>query len=111
MAATILGLTTLSFGVSTVAGLVVQSSSFTESVNIAEVMDEDGDYVGAALSGKRINGTISATDAGGSFATGATLAISGAPAGTYYITEVSTSRSADGFRTRDITVQSWGGIS
>jgi hypothetical protein len=110
MAATILGLTTLSFGTPTISGLVVQSASFTESVNIAEVMDEDGDYIAAALSGKRVNGSISATDAGGTFTTGATLAITGAPSGTYYITEVATSRSADGFRTKDITVQSWAGI-
>jgi hypothetical protein len=111
MAATILGLTSLTFGAPTVSGLVVNSASFTESVNIAEVIDEDGDYVAAALSGRRVNGSISATDAGGTFATGATLAVTGAPTGTYYITEVATSRSADGFRTKDITVQSWGGIS
>jgi hypothetical protein len=111
MAATILGLTTLTFGAPIVSGLVVNSASFTESVNIAEVIDEDGDYVAAALSGKRINGSISATDAGGTFATGAALTVTGAPSGTYYITEVATSRSADGFQTKDLTVQSWGGIS
>ena len=110
MAATILGLTTLTFGAPTVSGLVVNSSSFTESVNIAEVIDEDGDYVAASLHGARVNGSISGTDAGGSFATGATLAVTGAPTGTYYITEVSSARNADGFATKDLTLQSWGGI-
>jgi hypothetical protein len=110
MAATILGLTSLTFGAPTVSGLVVNSSSFTESVNIAEVIDEDGDYVAASLHGRRVNGSISGTDAGGSFATGSTLAVTGAPSGTYYITEVSGSRNADGFATKDLTVQAWGGI-
>jgi hypothetical protein len=108
MAATILGLTTLTFGAPTVSGLVVNSASFTQSVNIAEVIDEDGDYVAASLHGRKVNGSISGTNAGGTFTIGATLSVVGAPAGTYYITEVAASRTADGFETVDITAQSWG---
>jgi hypothetical protein len=111
MAATILGLSTLSFGTPTISGLVVNSASFAESVNIAEVMDEDGDYVAASISGKRITGNISAIDAGGTFSTGFSLVVAGAPTGVYCITEITTTRTADGFRAKDITLQSWAGIT
>jgi hypothetical protein len=110
MAASILGLTTLTFGVPTVSGLIVNSTDFTESVNIAEVTDEDGDFVAAALHGKKITGSVSGTSNGPSFSLGATLAVTGAPSGTYYITEKSVSRSADGFEQFTVGLTSWGGI-
>jgi hypothetical protein len=110
MAATILGITTLTFGVPSIAGLIVNSANFTESVNIAEVIDEDGDYVAAALHGRKITGTVSGVTNGTPAALGATLAVSGAPSGTYYITERSQSRTADGFSTFDLGLSSWGGI-
>lgn len=109
MAATILG-TSLTFGTPTISGLVVQSASFTESVNITEVVDEDGDYVSAALHGKKITGEITGTDSNYSGNIGATLAVTGAPSGTYYITQKAQSRSATGFMERTISLTSWGGI-
>lgn len=108
MAASILGITTLTFGVPTVTGLIVNSVSFAETVNIAEVIDEDGDYVAAALHGKRVNATVSGTANGGTFTIGATLSLTGAPAGTYYITERTIDRTADGFQQFNITAQNWG---
>lgn len=109
MAATILGITTLTFGVPTLSGLIVNSASFAESVNIAEVIDEDGDYVAAALHGKRITATVSGTANGSSLAIGGTLSLSGAPSnGTYYVTEKTTDRTADGFQQFSFTAQAWG---
>jgi hypothetical protein len=105
MAATILGITTLTFGAPTVTGISVNSSSFTESVNETNVIDEDGDYVGGALHGHRVTGKISGTTNGETLATAATLAVTGAPTGTYYITEVTRSRSADGFSQTEATVK------
>lgn len=110
MAATLINATSLTFGTPTVSGLVVQSVSFTETTNLTEVIDEDGDYVAAAIHGRRINGEITGTDSGGSFATGATLAVTGAPSGTYYITQAASNRTSDGFRERTISIQAWGGI-
>jgi len=111
MAATILGITTLNFGVPTLTGLIVNSVSFAQSVNIAEVIDEDGDYVAAALHGLRTTATVSGTANGGSFPLGTALTLSGAPAGTYRVTENTSSRTADGFQQFSITAQNWGGIS
>jgi hypothetical protein len=111
MAASILGITTLTFGVPTLSGLIVNSVSFSQSVNVAEVIDEDGDFVAAALHGRRTTATVSGTANGGSFSTGATLALAGAPSGTYYITEVTQDRTADGFQQFSLTAQSWGGMA
>ena len=109
MAATVLGLT-LTFGVPTLSGLVVQSNSFREAVNIAEVADEDGDFVSAALYGRKVTGTAEAVDNGFTTAIGTALAITGAPTGTFYITEKSQSRSNTGYLRRSISITAWGGI-
>ena len=109
MAATLLG-TGLTFGTPSVSGLIVQSASFTESVNITEVVDEDGDFVAAALHGKKIAGEITGTLSGTIGNIGATLAVAGAPSGTYYITQKAQSRSATGFIEQTISLSSWGGI-
>jgi len=111
MAATILGLQTLTFGAPALTGLIVNSASFSESVNIAEVIDEDGDYVAAALHGRKISASVSGTANGGTFTIGATLTLTGAPSGTYTITEKTINRTADGFETFDLTATAWGGIS
>ena len=78
MAAIILGLT-LTFGVPTLASLVVQSNNFREAVNITEVQDEDGDFVSTALSGRKV--TWHGPSRGQWFTTaiGTVLAITGAP--------------------------------
>ena len=72
MAATVLGLT-LTFGVPTLASLVVQSNNFREAVSIAEVQDEDGDFVSAALYGRKVTGTVEAVDNGFTTALGTVL--------------------------------------
>lgn len=109
MAASVLGLT-LTFGVPTLSGLVVQSNSFREAVSIAEVQDEDGDFVSAALYGRKVTGTVEAVDNGFTTAIGTVLAITGAPTGTFYITEKSQSRPNTHFLKRTISVTAWGGI-
>jgi hypothetical protein len=109
MAATVLGLT-LTFGVPTISGLVVQSNSFREAVSIAEVQDEDGDFVSAALYGRKVTGTIEAVDNTFTTAIGTSIAITGAPSGTFYITEKSQNRPNTGFLRRTISVTAWGGI-
>jgi hypothetical protein len=109
MAATVLGLT-LTFGVPTLASLVVQTNNFREAVSIAEAQDEDGDFISAALYGRKITGTIEAFDNGFSALIGSSLAITGAPTGTFYITEKSQTRSNTGFLRRTLGVTAWGGI-
>jgi hypothetical protein len=109
MAATVLGLT-LTFGVPTLASLVVQSNNFREAVSIAEVQDEDGDFVSAALYGRKITGTVEAVDNGFTTAIGTILVITGAPTGNFYITEKSQTRTNTGFLRRSLGVTAWGGI-
>ena len=109
MAATVLGLT-LTFGVPTLSGLVVQSNNFREAVNIAEVQDEDGYFVSAALSGRKVTGTIEAVDNSYTTAIGTAITITGAPTGNYYVTEKSSTRPNNGFLRRTIGVTAWGGI-
>lgn len=109
MAASIYGLAGTTFGTPTNADMVVQSASFSESINIAEVIDEDGDYAAAALHGKKVTASISGVAKGDTLAIGATLTIAGAPThGTYIITERSMERSADGFMTMSISATAWG---
>ncbi len=109
MAATVLGLT-VTFGVPTLASLVVQSNNFREAVSIAEIADEDGDFISAALYGRKITGTVEAFDNGFSALIGSSLVITGSPTGTFYITEKSQVRTNTGFMRRTIGVTSWGGI-
>lgn len=110
MAATVLG-DTLTFGAPTISGLVVQSASFDESVNIAEVADEDGDYVSAALHGSKTTGTIEGVDDGNSTAMGATLAVTGAPTGTFHVTSRGVAMANTGFKRKTLGLTAWGGIS
>lgn len=110
MAATLLG-TTLTFGCPTLASRIVQSVSFNETVSIAEVLDEDGDPVAASLYNRKIEGTVESINAGATTAIGATLAVTGAPTGTYYLTGRSISRTNEGFQTLSETITSWSGIS
>lgn len=109
MAATVLGLT-LTFGATTVANLVVQSQSFTETVSIAEAADEDGDFVSAALYGRKITGQIEAIDNGYTTVIGTAITITGSPTGTFYVTQKAQTRPNTGFLRRTISVTSWGGI-
>lgn len=109
MAATVLGVT-LTFGVPTLTGLVVQSNSFREAVNIAEVADEDGDFVSAALHGRKVTGTIEAVDNGYTTAIGTAITITGAPTGNFFVTEKSSNRPNTNFLRRTIGVTAWGGI-
>jgi hypothetical protein len=110
MAATVLGLT-LTFGTgTTISGLILQTSGYREAVNIAEVADEDGDFVAAALYGRKVTGTLEAIDNGYTALIGTLILVSGAPTGNFYITEKSQTRSNTGFMRRTIGVTAWGGI-
>lgn len=109
MAATILGVT-LTFGVPTLSGLVVQSISFRESVQEAKVADEDGDVTTVALYGREATGTVEAVDNTFTTSIGTAITISGAPTGNFYITEKAQARSNTGFLRRTIGVKAWAGI-
>lgn len=110
MAATILG-DTITFGAPTVSGLIVQSVNFDESVNITEIADEDGDFVSAALHGSKTTGTIEAFDDGNSTAMGATLAVTGAPTGTFHVTARGVRFGNTEFKRKTLGLTAWGGIS
>jgi hypothetical protein len=91
--------------------MVVQSTSFSTTTEIAEVRDAAGDYVAASIGGVRTSGTVEAVNNGFTGAIASTLTVTGFPAGTYFITEKSGGRTNDGFETVTTGVRSWGGIS
>ena len=109
MAAQTYGLAGTTFGTPTNTDMVVQSVSFTQSINIAEVIDEDGDYVAAALSGKKIVMSMSGVSKAATQVLGGIITVTGAPSnGTYIITELGTERTADGFETMSLSATAWG---
>jgi len=110
MASTVLG-TALPFGAPTVTGLVVQSASFDEIRSIAEVADEDGDFVSAAIYAPKITGTIEGVNNSEALAINDALSVTGAPAGTYYITAKGLRLGNTDFQRVTISLTSWGGIS
>jgi hypothetical protein len=109
MAATVLGLT-LTFGVPTIANLVVQSRSFTEAVSMAEVPDEDGDVVSVGLYGRKVTGTVEAFD--NTFVTviGTLTTLTGAPTGNFYLTQKAETLPNTNFKRRTLQYTAWAGI-
>jgi hypothetical protein len=112
MAATLLGLNTVTFGApASVPTMLCESVSWTTSSEIAEVKDEDGDIVAAALHGVKTTCSVSGTSTGAVQAIGTVLAITGAPTGSFFVTESSIERSADGFQKFSYTTMNWAGIT
>ena len=111
MAATLIGLTLLNFGTGlTLGNSIVQNASFREAVNIAEVADEDGDFVASALHGRKVTGTLEIIDNGFTTTIGTLTVLSGAPTGNFYLTEKSQSRPNTNFMRRTLGYTAWGGI-
>jgi len=116
MAATTIGLTGLSFGLSGETGVVVQSFSLTQTADTTEVSKHDGTHSAVAFSAfKRnismsgnCNGAVATSGIGGTLAlTANTTAVS---SGTYYVTDVSLTESSDGFNAFDLSATAYSGL-
>lgn len=108
MAATTIGLSSVVFGLSAESGVVVQNFTSTDTAETTEISKHDGTHSAVAFSNRRINislsGSCSTAPSSGigstlGLATNATAVCSG----TYYVTDISSSQSIDGFQTFDLS--------
>jgi len=112
MAATLINANDMEFGVTTtLTNMKINSCSWTEEAQVAEVQDEDGDFVAAAIFGQKITGKLSGIYAGAVAAIGTTVTLAGFPTGQYYVTGKSGGQTNTGFQTVDVDVTAWGGIT
>jgi len=120
MAATLIGTSGLAFGLTAETGGICQSSRIRESIQTAEVMDEDGDITGAAFYGHKneIQEEIiftTATSAPHATALGAQVTnadiTNHTTTGTLRMTERETSFSNTGFKTISFTLVEYPAIA
>ena len=98
--------TTQIFGITGIssASLLVKSMDHTKSSQKTELQGPTGETVAVGFYGFKEELSISAVgDLSASQSVGATLALTGAPAGTWKIDSISTSRSLEGFAEIQIT--------
>lgn len=108
MAATSIGLNTVFFGLSAESGVVVQNFTSTDTAETTEISKHDGTHSAVAFSNRRINVSLSGNSSTAPNATiGASLSLSAnataVSSGDYYVTDVSSTQTADGFQTFDIS--------
>jgi hypothetical protein len=112
MAATTIGLTTVSFGLAQETGVVVQSFTRTETMETSELSDYNGTHAAVAFSNRRFNVSLSgnATTAQGTI--GAALSLTAnataiSVGGTHYITDSSINLTNDGFLAFDLSASNF----
>jgi hypothetical protein len=108
MAATTIGTSGLSFGITAESGGLVQSFTETRNVQRAEVRNQSGEVVGAAMYNPTDTFTFTTTITG-TYATTAgavitTLANAASTGGKMIIDSVTTNKSSDGFVTVNVSV-------
>lgn len=108
MAATTIGLSSVVFGLSAESGVVVQNFTSTDTAETTELSKHDGTHSAVAFSNRRINISLSgscstAPSSGIGSALGLTTNATAVCSGTYYVTDISSSQTNDGFQTFDIS--------
>ena len=104
MAATIVGLTSITFGGSAETVAVFTSFSQTSDADVTVVVDEDGDRVAAAYHGKKSVASMSGFLKSTIPAIGASVSLANATAGlggvtgTFFVDSVSVSRAPNDFQ-------------
>lgn len=115
MAATLIGTSGLAFGLAVETGGICQSSRYRETIQTAEVADEDGDITGAAFYGPtgEISQELIFTSAAGviSAALGSANTLANhTPTGTERLTERETTLTNTGFKTVSVTLKNYPSI-
>lgn len=108
MAATTIGLSTVVFGLSQESGVVVQNFTSTDTSETSEISSHNGTHAAVAFSNRRINVSLSGNSSTApSSNIGSSLGLSAnataVSSGTYYVTDVSQTLTADGFQAFDIS--------
>jgi hypothetical protein len=99
----------LNFGTGLTLGNAIVKTNYRESV-LAEAADEDGDFVAAALHGRKDQRPVKIIDNGFTSTIGTLTVLTGAPTGNFYLTEKSQTRPNTGFMRRNLSYTAWGGI-
>jgi hypothetical protein len=107
MAANLIGLSSVTFGLAAESGVVVQNFTSTETAETTEISKHDGTFSAVAFSNKKINVSLSGNcnDSIGSVGASLTLAANATAvcSGTYHVTDTSYTETSDGFNSFDIS--------
>ena len=108
MAATTIGGLSVVFGLSSESGVVIQNFTSTDTSETAEISKHDGTHAAVAFSNRRINVSLSGNSSTApSSGIGAALTLTAnataISSGSYFVTDVSSSQTADGFQAFDIS--------
>lgn len=114
MAATSIGTTGVSFGLSQETGIVIQNFTGTETMETTELSDYNGVFAAVAFSNRRYNVSLSgnATTAQGNIGASLSLTANAAAitSGAFYITDSSVNRTNDGFMSFDLSATNFPGL-
>ena len=116
MAATCIGLTNVFFGLAEESGVLIQNFTSTQTSETTEISKHDGTHAAVAFSNTKINVSLSGNSTTAPSDTiGAALSIQtnadAVSSGAYFVTDVSSSQSADGFHSFDISATKYASIT
>ena len=112
MAATTIGLSTVIFGLAQETGVVVQNFTSTDTAETTELSSHNGTHAVVAFSNRRINVSLSGSSTTAPSDTiGAALTLQAnadaVSAGNYFVTDISSSQTVDGFHSFDISASQY----
>jgi len=116
MAATTIGLSTVFFGLAEESGVVIQNFTSTRTSETTELSSYNGVHAVVAFSNQRVNVSLSGNSTTAPSDTiGAALSLQAnadaVTAGNYFVTDVSSTQTADGFHSFDISASLYPNLS
>ena len=116
MAATCIGNSNVVFGLAEESGVIVQNFTSTQTSETTELSKHNGTFAAVAFSNTRVNVSLSGSSTTAPTDTiGAALSIQAnadaVSAGSYFVTDVSSNQTADGFHTFDISATKYADIT
>lgn len=108
MAATTIGGLSVVFGLAAETGVVIQSFTSTDTSETAEISSHNGTHAAVAFSNRRINVSLSGNSstspsAGIGLSLGLSANATAVSSGTYYVTDITSTQTVDGFQAFDIS--------
>ena len=116
MAAITIGLTSVIFGLAEESGVVVQNFTSTKTSETTELSAHNGVHSAVAFSNQRINVSLSGNSTTApSDSIGAALSLQAnadaVSAGNYFVTDISSTQTVDGFHSFDISATQYPNLS
>jgi hypothetical protein len=107
MAANLIGLPSVTFGITAETGVVVQNFTSTETAETTEISKHNGTFSAVAFSNRKQNISLSGNCNDAVDSVGATLTLAAnagaVSSGTYHVTDTSYTETSDGFNSFDIS--------